>query len=1092
MRTPLLILFTISLLHSFGQDKTPQVLKPFLNEASAFTNQKEYTKALNIYEQKVLPTLLTQTNPYLSAYTQIKIAENHRKTRDLEAAQAHMQLAWTILSTLETDSTRGHYFFELGNIQRSQKQYVEAISSHKEAVGLYEKHFSDDHLNVVKALFGLGKDFQAMRDTDSTEYYFVSMLQRMVPNPDISLAEKGKRYRGVAAAFHQQRQKPDSTIGFYRKAIAYFEQAGIENLEYELQYQYYRSHYVLSDRLLQRFLPHQAKSMLDKLDGLLLALPDTFRNKGEIEAFCMQTWGDYYRKVDDHTRAQDTYQQLIIKWEGLTSEGKALRSAQRNVPIIYQRLAFLAHSQGDYRQAIEYLQRAIPIFNRPGYWDERAELLFQIAEYYLDSHAVDSALQYIQLADNLIIEKGLSNRNHLNGLSSLTQGLIHLFHAQHNPLQGFKFQKANQAIKDFAEARNYFGRVSSIYHDDVFKTYLQTGKTHLLLDQYQEAIASIDEAIRINHWRATGASNPAQVRSYSRLIEALTLKSQVFKKQYLRSTNDQNELATALSILHQADQYLDQQVTSLSQEGSRRIFRNRLRNLYEEALGVSQLAYAETHALSYLEEQFYFMEKSKALSLLEHLHDQEARLKAGVEPRWLEREAQLKSDLQYLTQRWKDQDFDQAIWVELARLREKNIEFVDSLEKAYPNYFQLKYDLQVRRLNDIQSALQPHEALVQYFWGDSSLFILGLNAAEGISLSLPLTDSLKTAVDLLQNQWSPKTDAIRTGTEDWNRYLIGKLLLPMQEIWQDKEHLTILPDGPLNRLPFDALRVEKDSLCPYLICEMALSYDYSATLHLRNRQKNILIPEDGARALFLAPSPFRVAEQPRLPDLSQISTGHELIQNMLGGKYLFHSRATKEKFEDLAPQYQILHLATHGAMDEQELFSWIAFPENLLYAHEIYNLQLDSSVAFIVLGACETGLGRLEKSEGAMSLARAFFYAGCPSVMMTLWQSNGESTFDRLLPAFYQHLQNHQTKAEALRQAKIELIRNPGYAGQVHPHHWAGLVITGNQDNLPLAPPSPFPTLPFAGILLLLGLLVLVGVWRRRKKRFERQTSPTD
>ena len=64
--------------------------------------------------------------------------------------------------------------------------------------------------------------------------------------------------------------------------------------------------------------------------------------------------------------------------------------------------------------------------------------------------------------------------------------------------------------------------------------------------------------------------------------------------------------------------------------------------------------------------------------------------------------------------------------------------------------------------------------------------------------------------------------------------------------------------------------------------------------------------------------------------------------------------------------------------------------DNFLHAYEIYNMQLTIQLA--VLSACETGFGKLERGEGVNSLARAFTYAGCPSVVMSHWAVNDATT----------------------------------------------------------------------------------------------------
>ena len=83
------------------------------------------------------------------------------------------------------------------------------------------------------------------------------------------------------------------------------------------------------------------------------------------------------------------------------------------------------------------------------------------------------------------------------------------------------------------------------------------------------------------------------------------------------------------------------------------------------------------------------------------------------------------------------------------------------------------------------------------------------------------------------------------------------------------------------------------------------------------------------------------------------------------------------------------------------LFIHMVEPEKMVYLHtyEIYNLDLNGELA--LLSACSTGNGKLQKGEGVLSLARAFTYAGMPSVVMTLWDVEDISS-GNIIPSFYQ------------------------------------------------------------------------------------------
>jgi CHAT domain-containing protein len=108
-----------------------------------------------------------------------------------------------------------------------------------------------------------------------------------------------------------------------------------------------------------------------------------------------------------------------------------------------------------------------------------------------------------------------------------------------------------------------------------------------------------------------------------------------------------------------------------------------------------------------------------------------------------------------------------------------------------------------------------------------------------------------------------------------------------------------------------------------------------------------------------------------------------------------------------------------------------------LQVYEIFNLKLNADL--VVLSACETGLGKQVKGEGLVGLTHAFFYAGTPSIIVSLWKVQDRSTAD-LMVNVYQQLDRNNAKAEALRLAKLQLIRQNRYA---HPYYWAPFVLTG-------------------------------------------------
>jgi CHAT domain-containing protein len=177
------------------------------------------------------------------------------------------------------------------------------------------------------------------------------------------------------------------------------------------------------------------------------------------------------------------------------------------------------------------------------------------------------------------------------------------------------------------------------------------------------------------------------------------------------------------------------------------------------------------------------------------------------------------------------------------------------------------------------------------------------------------------------------------------------------------------------------------------------------------------------------------------------------ISEMMNGEAYCHRRATEETFKEKAPRAGILHIATHAVInDVNPLFSKLIFSldpasgeDGFLNTYELYNMKLNARL--VVLSACNTGYGKLVRGEGIMSLARGFMYAGCPSIIMSLWPVDDKST-SILMQNFYEGLKKGQNKDEALRRAKLDFLKNADEV-KANPFYWSGMIFVGGMDPLP-------------------------------------------
>ena len=240
---------------------------------------------------------------------------------------------------------------------------------------------------------------------------------------------------------------------------------------------------------------------------------------------------------------------------------------------------------------------------------------------------------------------------------------------------------------------------------------------------------------------------------------------------------------------------------------------------------------------------------------------------------------------------------------------------------------------------------------------------------------------------------------------------------------------------------------------PFLLKEHQISYCYSATLLREMRdKKHHDLPEKSVLALapFFSDAPFASLRDSLI---TLENSGEEIAQvaKIWNGTAIYGQAASLDTFLQLAAQYRILHLSTHGKADDLEGdYAYLALadaqqeePVDKLYARDLYNLELNADL--VVLSACETGIGKLRRGEGIISLARAFAAAGAKSLVTSLWKVDDEKSKE-LLVGFYKYLQDGKPIDTALQQTKFDFLNNNSSDGGafLHPFFWAGFIAIGD------------------------------------------------
>jgi CHAT domain-containing protein len=151
---------------------------------------------------------------------------------------------------------------------------------------------------------------------------------------------------------------------------------------------------------------------------------------------------------------------------------------------------------------------------------------------------------------------------------------------------------------------------------------------------------------------------------------------------------------------------------------------------------------------------------------------------------------------------------------------------------------------------------------------------------------------------------------------------------------------------------------------------------------------------------------------------------------------LLDESATLAAVREQAPNADVIHLACHGQFrPDNPLFSSLRLGDGWLTVRDAYGLNLRCSL--VTLSACETGVSAVAPGDELIGLARGFFSAGAPTLLLSLWAVDDEATATLMLN-FYTRLREGAAPAEALRFAQLQSLKE-----QPHPFFWSPFVLMG-------------------------------------------------
>jgi CHAT domain-containing protein/tetratricopeptide (TPR) repeat protein len=473
--------------------------------------------------------------------------------------------------------------------------------------------------------------------------------------------------------------------------------------------------------------------------------------------------------------------------------------------------------------------------------------------------------------------------------------------------------------------------------------------------------------------------------------------------------------------------------------------------------------------------------------ILDSMVDSDTRIRSHLNPQLrhlLEQLSQARSEL--VAQLYAPFDSPARAQVTATRARIDELESLLSAASA-----EFRSHVEPVTLAKVQAALPAGTALVELVryrrfdprqprqpWQEER-YIAYLLTARGaprwvaLGPAAPIDAQIDTALRAIHSK------APNATTEAELRRLDPLVLAPIRSQLSGVSHLIVAPEGKLNLVPFEALI---DPQGRYALENYLISYVTTGRDLLRMatpqapRSAAVIIagPDYGPMPKARRPGTVAVAPLPGALDEATDLRRYFPMPPLIGDK------ATKAALATLQGP-AMLHIATHGfyardpgirrlaprhgargmfvdrgnsqsppprrpddladALDRSGLAMAGANlgPSGIVTAREIAGLDWWGT-QLVVLSACETGVGAVLWADGVHGLRRALVLVGAASQVVSLWSVSDKAT-PALMRDYYDRLAHGVGRAEALRQAKRELMSQPRYA---HPYYWAAFIAAGD------------------------------------------------
>jgi CHAT domain-containing protein/Tfp pilus assembly protein PilF len=873
----------------------------------------------------------------------------------------------------------------LGFLRANRHNFDEALEAYE--VALIQFQSTNNRLGEGLALNNIGDVYRIQGQYDEALKYYEQALA--IARDIDNRASEGITLNNIATVYGDQ--------GFYDEALKYYEQAlaiardiddrASEGITLNNIGGIYRSQGRFEDAIhhYQQALTIMRESNDRMGEGTVL------NNIGEIHQFR----GRYHTALNHYLQALNIHREVSNR----AMEGVTLT----NIGVIY-------HSQGRFEDAIHHYQQALTIMRKIDNQVGESDVLNNIGMVYASREDYTEALEYYEQALAINPEVGVK----YSVSNSITLSNIGAIYVDQNRYDD-ALEHFQQTLAIMREVDNRTGE--GIVLNNIGVVYRAQGRYDKALEYYQQALA-IQREVGDQAGEGTTLTNIGWV--------------------YF----DQANYDDALDYYQQALNVLEDVRATAGTDEARAGFISAI----EEQTSIYDATVIAAYNLDEFATAFNTSERGRARTFLDALSTGQVQLADNEASELLERESTLYAERQAVQDalaqaRAADPPNDDLIADLEADLEQLHADYAAVQEDIAAQGDQLAALVPGRSavpgLSEIQAALDADTTLLSYWVTEEQTFafIVTQDALEVVELEV-------TQDDLLD-----RVEALRRFSDLGEPHPAAAVELHEMLIAPVTEHLTtptlaIVPHDVLHYLPFAGLSDGER----FLVDDYTLTLLPSASslLHIQQNTGNELT----APLVLGNPATDNVG----LDSLRFAEDEAETIAGLFDSTPLLGEAATEAEVRDGATAAGILHIAAHGAFEQAAPLESTLYltpdgdDDGRLTVREIYALDLQQA-DLVVLSACETQIddtgivhGQLSVDSGdeIIGLTRAFFYAGTPSVVSTLWRVDDESSA-LLMERFYTHLHDGMGKSEALRQAQMDVREQ-----HPNPYYWAGYVLSGD------------------------------------------------